>query len=118
MLNFSGLKIYLSSTSTDMRKGINGLSLAVVSQLELNPLCGHVFVFYNKGCNRLKLLYYDRNGFAMWYKVLEKGRFTIPKIKGSDVSLKLDSRQLEWLLQGLDISKLRGHAELKYTDIY
>lgn len=112
------LSVYLSATPSDMRKGINGLSVAVQSVLEENPLSGHVFVFYNHARNKVKCLYYDRNGFALWYKVLERGRFSIPRATKSAPTVQLEIRELQWLLAGLDIDKLHPHRALKYEAIY
>ena len=60
---------------TDMRKSVNGLSLIVSDMLDLDPFSGHLFVFCNRRRNILKILYWDRNGFCMWYKRLEEDRF-------------------------------------------
>jgi len=112
------LSVYLSATPSDMRKGINGLSVDVQSVLEANPLSGHVFVFYNRSRNKVKCLYYDRNGFALWYKVLERGRFTIPRATKSSQTVQLEIRELQWLLAGLDIEKLQPHRAVNYEAIY
>jgi hypothetical protein len=120
MLNIAGVNVYLATQPVDMRKGIQGLSLLVSSSFKLNPFSGHVFVFYNKARQKLKLLYYDRNGFALWYKVLEQGRFMIPKLPPEPggvmcaSALPIEPRQLAWLLEGLDIQNLHGHDTLKF----
>lgn len=118
MLDLGQLSVYLSASPCDMRKGINGLSIDVQCVLESNPLSGHVFVFYNRARNKIKCLYYDRNGFAMWYKVLERGKFTIPKVTDASPTLQLEIRELQWLLAGLDIEKLQPHRSLNYGAIY
>jgi transposase len=96
-----------------MRKSIDGLSLLVVGHLERNPTDGAIYVFVNKYRNKIKILYYDRNGFALWYKRLERGKFKLPIFNGKIYSL--GSCQLNWLLDGLEFMKLRGHKEVKYT---
>ena len=72
------LKVYLALGYTDMRKAINGLSI-LVEQLELDPFSGHLFVFCNRSRKILKTLYWDRNGFCLWQKRLEKQRFKWPE---------------------------------------
>ena len=117
MFDLSQLSVYLSTTPCDMRKGINGLSTEVQYVLAANPLSGHLFVFYNRMRNKVKCLYYERNGFALWYKVLERGKFTIPKSNNSAATVQLEARELQWLLAGLDISKLQPHRALHYQFI-
>lgn len=117
MWSFSeGLKVYLATGSTDMRKSINGLSILVSEQLELNPLSGHLFAFCNSKRTILKILYWDRNGFCLFQKRLEKHRFRWPDSKAEVLSL--DRRELSWLMEGLDIQKLRGHQSLKFSTVY
>jgi len=67
--------VHLATEPVDMRKSINGLSVLVADHLELSPLSGSLFVFYNKARDKIKILYWDRNGFCLWYKRLEKHRF-------------------------------------------
>jgi transposase len=108
----SGTRIYLAVGSTDMRKAINGLSILVQDELALDPLSGHLFAFCNRKRNMVKILYWDRNGFCLWHKRLEKHHFTWPASR--DQVLQLDARQLNWLLEGLDIVRLSGHENLLY----
>ena len=68
-------EVFLYRDFVDFRKSINGLSLIVEQQMQLSPLTGSVFVFCNKGRDKLKVLYWDRTGFALWYKRLEKDKF-------------------------------------------
>ncbi len=67
--------VHLATEPVDMRKSINGLSVLVADKLEISPLSGSLFVFYNKARDKIKILYSDRNGFCLWYKRLEKHRF-------------------------------------------
>ena len=78
----SGTRIYLAVGSTDMRKAINGLSILVEDELALDPLSGHLFAFCNRKRNMVKILYWDRNGFCLWHKRLEKHHFTWPAEPG------------------------------------
>ena len=109
------LKVYIATGNTDMRKAINGLSILVESQMELDPFSGHIFVFSNRRRKIIKILYWDENGFCLWQKRLEKHRFTWP---GAGVEvMELQQRQLKWLLDGLDISKMQGHGRLLYKSV-
>ncbi len=106
------LRVYIAIGSTDMRKAINGLSILVESQMELDPLSGHIFVFSNKRRNMIKILYWDHNGFCLWQKRLEKHRFIWPA-SSQDV-MEVERRELMWLLEGLDVSNMKGHGRLSY----
>ena len=117
MMFFPGnTRVYLAAGSTDMRKSINGLSIMVADHLEMDPLSGHLFVFCNRRRNMVKVLYWDRNGFCLWHKRLEKHYFTWPE-NTSDVC-EIDNRQFNWLLDGLDVYQSRAHNALEYTTLY
>lgn len=108
------VNVFLCQKAVDMRKSIDGLSIVVASAMEKNPgETGDIFLFYNKAINKLKVLYWDKNGFCLWYKRLEKGKFMIPK----DIDL-ISYEQLRWLLDGLDISKLQGNQKLSYSKFF
>lgn len=109
-------RVYLAAGSTDMRKSINGLSILVADRLEMDPLSGHLFVFCNRRRNMIKVLYWDRNGFCLWHKRLEKHHFKWPT-KRADVN-EIDHRQLGWLLEGLGIDQVHAHKALEYSDLY
>lgn len=110
------LKVWLYSKPTDMRKSIDGLSIIVAEQLELNPCGSDLFVFYNNYRDKMKILYYDSNGFCLWYKRLEKGKFIIPKIEEQSYVLSVD--QLRWMLDGLCIEALQGKPKLFFDTYY
>ncbi|KKK66888.1 hypothetical protein LCGC14_2959560 [marine sediment metagenome] len=106
MLSFpSAVKIYLCKQPTDMRRSFDGLAMMVQCIIRHDPLSGHVFVFRNKRGNMLKLLYWDRDGYAIWYKRLEKGTFSWPD-HISDNAL-IDYRELSMMLEGITISPRR-----------
>jgi transposase len=110
------LKVYLGLGETDMRKSIDGLCILVSTQLKQNPLSGHMFIFCNRRRTILKILYWDRNGFCLWHKRLEKDKFRWPK---NAVEVKeITSRQLQWLIEGLDINQAEAHASLNYETVY
>lgn len=108
-------QVYLALGSTDMRKSINGLSILVQEHLEMNPLSGHLFVFCNRSRNMVKVLYWDRNGFCLWYKRLEKHKITWPE--SVQEVMEIDQRQLGWLLEGLDMCRMRAHETLRYSTL-
>lgn len=97
----------------DMRKSIDGLAAIVELELELSPFSPALFVFCNRGRDKVKLLYWERNGFVLWYKRLEKQRFRWP----SQLS-NLTSEQLSWLLDGLDIEAMQPHSALKFNGVF
>ena len=114
-MNFpSDTKVYLALGATDMRKAINGLSVIVSEQMQLDIFSGHLFVFCNRQQTILKILYWDKNGFSLWQKRLEKDRFKWPET--SKEVMTITSRELSWLVDGLNINQ--AHKPLKYSMIY
>jgi len=82
MLNLPpSVKVFIAAEVTDMRKSIDALSEVVQSTLNKDPFSGHLFVFCNKRGDKIKILYWDRNGFCLWYKRLERGVFRLPKVQ-------------------------------------
>lgn len=105
-------QVYLATGFTDMRKSINGLSIIVSEQLGFNPYNGSVFVFCNRSRDKLKILYWEHNGFWLAYRRLEKGKFKWPVTKDSEtISLKL--RELQWLLSGLSFEQKQAHTRVE-----
>ncbi len=107
-------KVFLALGATDMRKAINGLSVIVSEQMQLDIFSGHLFVFCNRSRTILKILYWDKNGFCLWQKRLEKDRFKWPETQEDVVDIT--SRELSWLIAGLDIHQ--AHKPLKYSIIF
>lgn len=99
-----------------MRKHINGLSVIVESSMMLDPFASALFVFTNKTTDKVKILYWCKNGFCLWMKRLEKDKFVWPS-DFHNLNITLEHRELELLLEGYDISRLRPHRERKYTKI-
>lgn len=108
--------VYLCRDAVDFRKGINGLSVLVEEALCLDPFSDHLFVFCNRGRNRIKILYWERNGFCLWQKRLEKSRFHWPR-RADDEVITLTSQQLNWLLDGYDIARLKPHEKLHFSSV-
>lgn len=109
----SHCRVFLSPGKTDMRKSINSLSMLVEGVLELDPFCGHLFVFCNRRHTMIKILYWDRNGFCLFMKRLEKHHFKWPRNR--DEVMEVGPRELGFLLEGLDISAVHPHESLKYA---
>lgn len=107
----SQARIYVAIGDTDLRKSINGLSQLVAEDFAIDVFSGHLFAFCNRRRNIIKILFWDRNGFCLWLKRLEKDLFHWPESESEVVDI--DSRQLSWLLAGLDIDK--AHKQLPYS---
>jgi transposase len=97
-------RIYLYRISCDMRKSFDGLCGLIRSELGEDPLSGSLFVFLNRRRNMIKCLYWDRDGFAIWFKKLEKGCFNLPDIVASNG--RIDRLQLTLLLEGVVAKKV------------
>ena len=110
------VEVYLCREVVDFRKSINGLSALVEAELRLDPFGAHLFVFCNRKRDKLKILYWERNGFVLWYKRLEKQRFPWPK-RDDDTSdvVTMTGRELNWLLDGIDLFVIKPHETLSYT---
>jgi transposase len=108
-----GLKVYISTEPIDARKSIDGLCAQVVEVFKSNPQSGNLFLFFNKAKDKVKILWWDNNGFIMHYKRLEKRRFVIPKLLGLQ-QLEITETQLHGLLAGLDFNLMRHFPEINY----
>ena len=97
-----------------MRKSIDGLAAVVEQELGLSPFQPSLFIFCNRKRDKVKLLYWDRSGFALWYKRLEKERFPWPN-RELEGALQMTGRELNWLLDGIDLFRVRPHETLSYT---
>jgi transposase len=111
---FSG-QVYLAVGFTDMRKHINTLSIIVQEAMGLDPFSGSMFVFCNRRRCTIKVLYWDRNGFCLWQKRLEKERFRWPET--TEEVLRISPRELRWLLDGLELVQGKAHSKLQYMSV-
>jgi len=100
------VRIYLSSEPVDMRRGHDGLFAIVKNEWGLDPFSGHLFAFVGKRRDRAKILVWDRGGFVLIYKRLEKGRFRIPTVEPGARTVALDSTSLAMLLDGIDVGRV------------
>lgn len=99
----SDVRIWLATEPLDMRRGFDRLAEHVRTILAQDPMSGHLFVFRNRSAERVKILWWDRNGYAIYYKRLERGTFQFPAV--GERSLSIDSRQLIKLLSGCAIDR-------------
>jgi len=107
MLNASAAKIDLCLDSTDMRKSFDTLAALVCEHLQGDPQSGTWFVFRGKQGNRLKILYWDRDGYALWQKHLEQGTFEFPKVIGDAAGVSISATELSLILGGVALSAKR-----------
>jgi transposase len=107
------VRIYLCTAPTDMRCGFDRLAVLVREFLGHDPLSGHLFLFVSRGKDRLKIFYWDADGFALWYKRLEEGTFRIPAVTGRGTSVELKASELAMLLEGIDLKSLKRTRRFK-----
>lgn len=114
MLNLPAhVRIYLCTTPTDMRKSFDGLSGLVRSVFEQDVLDGHLFLFVNRRRDRVKLLWWDRDGLALWYKRLESGTFETPWPRADCAHVELDATEMAMLLGGVSLANVKRRK--RYT---
>jgi transposase len=100
------VKVFLAAAPADMRKGFDSLAALVRDHLGHDPLCGSLFLFVGRGKDRLKILYWDSDGFALWYKRLEEGTFRLPT-SNTAASVQLKASELAMLLEGIDLKSVK-----------
>lgn len=111
------IKIFICSEPIDMRRSFNSLTGIVQNSLNLEPLSGSLFVFKNKLSDKIKILYFDNDGFAIWYKQLVQGSYKFPAIIDPNVnSLEVDISTLRSILDGFDLVTIRKRKRLKLED--
>lgn len=103
----AGTRIFLAVDPTDMRKGFDGLQGLVTSVLNQNPLSGHLFLFVNRRRDKLKVLYWDGDGLAIWYRRLEQGTYQLPTVEQDQVTVEMRCDELTMLLRGIDFTRVR-----------
>ncbi len=109
------VQVYLYPDPVDMRKSIDGLSALVEAEMDLSPFAEVLFVFCNRGRDKIKILLWERNGFIVWYKRLEKQRFHWSR--SSEGIIELDGLMLNSLLDGLDIWHQKPHKSLHFDSV-
>jgi transposase len=97
------VRVFLHTPATDLREGFDALSGLVTTAFSQDPTSGHLFLFVNRRRDRLKILYWDRDGLAIWYKRLETGSFQLPVVPCDAVSIEMTPTQLAMILSGIDL---------------
>ena len=97
-----------------MRKGFDSLSGIVTSHMNCNALDGSVFIFFNRKHNQVKLLLWEGDGFAMYYKRLEKGTYELPAIEAENSCASISSQQLQLILQGISLKSIRRRKRYQH----
>ena len=103
----SGIRIWLATEPADMRCGFDRLAELAQTVTDRNPMDGNLFLFRGRGGDRLKILYWDKDGFALWYKRLEEGTFKLPRIEPGQSSIELRASELAMMLDGIDLRSIR-----------
>ena len=109
-------QIYLYRDTVDFRKSVNGLSAIVERELGHNPFEGALYAFTNRQRNKIKCLWWEDNGFVLYYKSLAEEKFKWPH--PDDEVISLTGQQINWLLDGYDISLMKGHKKLYYESVF
>src|SRR5256885_1728059 len=117
MLHLSpSCRYYLYAGNADMRKGFDSLSGIISSQMQLNALDGSIFIFINKKHNQVKLLLWEGDGFAMYYKRLEKGTYELPVYSDENSSALVSSEELQLILQGISLKSVRKRKRYQQAE--
>ena len=103
----ANVSVYLCTKATDMRKGFDGLYALVLQVFKRDPLDGHLFLFVNRRRDRLKILWWDRDGMALFYKRLEAGTYQLPVTPDDGEGIEIDSTDLAMMLNGIDIQSAK-----------
>ncbi len=99
------VRVFVHLGPTDMRRSFDGLAGMVREILQADPMSGHLFVFFNRRRDRVKILFWDRTGLALWYKRLEEGVFTLPKASDADQpSVEMNWADVSLILEGIDLT--------------
>jgi len=109
VMGIGAVRIFLYQGSCDMRRSFDRLASMIKEELKENPLTGDLFVFLNRNQKMVKCLYWDKDGYALWHKRLEKGRFVRPPIKGYELD------QMHWthLLEGVEVKVIKKHPRYR-----
>ena len=100
-------RVLVATRPVDFRKGMDGLAALVQADLEADPFSGVIYVFRSRRADRVKLLYWCGDGFAIWYRRLEKGTFQLPSARKEEVRLEMKASDLTLILDGIDLTSVR-----------
>lgn len=115
LFNFN-TPLWLYRQPIDFRKQIDGLVLIVADSLKQDPTSGQLFLFRNRNADKIKMLWWDKNGFWLLYKRLERGQFKFPAVQ--EASMEIGTEQLSWLLSGLDFTQLKALPRVEAKHFY
>lgn len=113
----SSMRIWLCTGPTDMRRGFDRLAEQARVVTQQDPLSGHLFLFRSRGGDRLKALYFDRDGYVLWYKRLEEGTFKLPKVRDGETSVELRASELAMILDGIDLASVKRGKRYRREEI-
>jgi len=115
----ASVRVYLCTSPCDMRRSFDGLHTLVIDRLQLDAFAGHLFVFANRRKDRVKILYWDRDGFAVWAKRLEEGTYAMPFEDSGEQRREITAQELGALLSGIDLNqaKRRKRYQRKITAV-
>jgi len=105
-------EVFLYRSAVDFRKGHRGLSAIVEQEIGHNPFSGRLYIFVNRAKSRIKILFWEKNGFVLYYKALAEEKFLWPE--SSATLLTINGEQLNWLMDGYDIAAMKPHKTLRY----
>ncbi|MCI0556831.1 MAG: IS66 family insertion sequence element accessory protein TnpB [Anaerolineae bacterium] len=108
------IKIYFCTRPTDMRMSFNGLYGVIKSFMDNDPMSGRLFVFRNRRGDKLKVMFWDRDGFVIWYKYIRKGTFRFPPV-AAGTSMEIDYATMMMILEGIDLKSARRQKRYKFT---
>jgi transposase len=103
----ASVRVYLCASACDMRKSFDGLHALVTQSMQLDAFAGHLFVFANRRRDRIKILYWDRDGFAIWAKRLEEGTYAMPFNDTAETRHEITAAELGAILSGIDLSNAK-----------
>jgi transposase len=116
MLNFpASVRVFFCVLPIDMRRSFDTLSKLVREHIKEDPLSGHLFVFRNRNQDCVKVLYWDRDGYAIWYKRLQRGSFSLPGNVGDGI--EIDSTSFSMLLHGVDLREVRKPKRYTISEV-
>jgi transposase len=107
------IRVFVGLQRVDMRKSFDGLSAEVVRQMRSDPVDGHLYAFLGNNPRRMKLLIFDRHGFWIFYRRLERGAFELPAGKPGATHLEIDAATLAAILDGVDLRSMRRHVRYR-----
>jgi transposase len=111
----ASVRVYLCLTACDMRKSFDSLHALVREHLDLDPFAGHLFVFASRRRDRVKILYWDRDGFAIWSKRLEQGTYAVPSGEGEGNRREITAQELGMILSGIDLAQAKRRKRYHRT---